>query len=87
MSKKIFPYDFDAVSELDGAKHIADDDVTDMVNRVRKMLKQQEREDPEDYSACYMSTGDTLIFGQRHDDCKTIYVCQGYYELNYAYRE
>ena len=87
MSKKIFPYDFDFVSASDGAKHIDDDYATDMVNRVRKMLKQQEREDPEDYSACYTATGDTLVLGQRHDDCKTIYVCQGYYVLDYACRE
>lgn len=84
--KKQYPEDFHYVGAPNAVK-ISDDEIRNFVSRVKKMLKEQEREDPDDYSSCYISTGDTIVIGHRSEDCKSIIVCRGYYELDYAFRD
>lgn len=85
MSKK-FPDDFDYCGEP-FAKTRTEEDIDRDVQRVKKMLKKQEREEPDDYTSIYIVSGDTIVIGFRTEDCKIIYVCQGYHELSYAYKE
>lgn len=85
MSKK-FPDDFYYYGGPD-TKVRNEKDINEDVQRVKKWLKKQERETPDDYTSFISASGDTVVIGFRSDDCKTIYVCQGYYELDYAYKE
>ncbi len=85
MSKK-FPDDFDYYGGPN-TKVRNEDDINCDVQRVKKWLKKQERETPDDYTAFIIASGDTIVFGYRTDECKVINVCQGYHELDYAYKE
>lgn len=84
--KKRFPDDFHYCGQP-SAVHVSDETIQGFVSKVKKMLKKQEREDPDDYSPCYMATGDTVVIGFRNDDCKNIIVCRGYYEMGYAFKD
>lgn len=84
--KKKFPDDFHYYGQPDAVR-ISGETVQGLVSKVKKMLKKQEREDPDDYSSCYISTGDTIVIGHRTEDCKNIIVCRGYYELDYAFKD
>lgn len=83
--KKKFPNDFYYVGQPD-AVHLSDNRVQDYVSKVKKLLKEQERQDPDDYCPCLFATGDTMVIGFRNSDCKTIVVCQGYYQMEYAFK-
>lgn len=51
------------------------------------MLKKQEHENPENYSPCYIQSGDTMVLGMREDDHKTILVFNKYYQLDYSFKD
>ncbi len=85
MSKK-FPDDFDYIG-IPTAKQRSEEDIAKDVQWIKKKLKEQERECPDDYTPFMVASGNTIVFGFRSWDCKNIYVCQDYHEMQYAYKE
>lgn len=81
---KKFPNDFHYFGH---GVHLTDKEINQHVQTVKKMLKEQERDDPDDFSPVFSSTGDTLVIGYRGYDSKRIDVCRNYYELEYAFKE
>lgn len=83
---KKFPEDFYFFGGAD-TYIVPEDEIQDRIQRVKKMLKRQEKENPKDYSPCYIQSGDTMVLGMREDDHKTILVCKRFYQLDYAFKD
>lgn len=81
---KKFPNDFYYFGH---GVHLTDKEIDQHVQAVKKMLKQQERDDPKDFIAVLSSSGDALVIGWRTSDSKIINVCRNYYEMEYAFKE
>ena len=83
---KKFPDDFYYFGSAD-AYPVSDIEIQDRIKKVKKMLKKQERENPQDYSPCYIQSGDTMVLGMRENDHKTILVFKKYYQLDYSFKD
>lgn len=83
---KKFPEDFYYFGSPDSVA-IQDAEIQDRVKRIKKILKKKEKENPDDYSPCYIESGNTIVIGLREEDHKTIIVCRNFYQLDYAFKE
>lgn len=83
---KKFPDDFYYFGGSDSYS-VPESEIQARIKKVKKMLKKQEHENPEDYSPCYIQSGDTMVLGMREDDHKTILVFNKYYQLDYSFKD
>lgn len=83
---KRFPDDFYFFGNSD-TYIVPDDEIQERVQKVKKMLKKQEKENPQDFSPCYIQSGDTIVLGMRENDHKTILVCKKFYQLDYSFKD
>lgn len=83
---KKFPDDFYFFGGSDSSA-VSESEIQDRVKKIKKMLKAQERDTPEDFSPCYIQSGDTMVLGMRENDHKTILVFKKYYQLDYAFKD
>lgn len=83
---KKFPKDFYYFGSPDCVV-IHNEEIQDRVRHIKKLLKKKEKENPEDYSPCYIESGNTIVIGMREPDHKTIIVCRNFYQLDYAFKE
>lgn len=83
---KRFPDDFYFFGNAD-TYIVPDNEIQERVQKVKKILKKQEKENPRDYSPCYIQSGDTIVLGMRENDHKTILVCKKFYQLDYSFKD
>ena len=83
MAKLTYPASFYQYSGP-GTKNMPDEEISKWVKQIKKLLKRQEQETPDDFSPFMCGTGNTIVFGFRTmEGERSIYVAKNYYEATY----
>ena len=83
MAKLTYPASFHQYSGP-GTKNMSNEEISQWVKQIKKLLKRQERENPDDFSPFMCGTGNTIVFGFRTmEGERSIYVAKNYYEATY----
>lgn len=84
MAKILFPQSFHLYAGRN-TKPIDDKEINEYVKEVKKALKRQEKETPDEYSPFITGSGNAVVIGWREDDgFRNIVVAKNYYEATYV---